>query len=141
MQCGARAADVFCNTRRFYRAREFRIEFDVGLTRLVGSYQICNFPGCDGFDYIVCTDPIPRNVLFANPSQGSRRLDFCLLFGVNCGAAPADEFCRRRNFSSAFFFQSDGEPSAIATQTIGSNEVCNPAAGQRCFGYQKIVCQ
>ena len=140
-QCGQRAADVFCNTRLRYRARDFRIQFDVGPTRLVGSYQICGFPGCDGFEYIVCTDPIPSRVVFANPSLGRRRLDVCLQFSVNCGAAPADEFCRRKGFGSVFFFQSDAEPSGVATQTIGSGQVCDPAVGQRCHGYQKIVCQ
>ena len=50
--CGKPAADRFCQARRYDRAVDFRKEPNVGLTKLIGSGQVCSAPFCSSFAYI-----------------------------------------------------------------------------------------
>lgn len=53
-KCGKPAADAFCKAQGFAEAGLHAKWSSAGKTELIGSGQMCNDPGCDSFNYIVC---------------------------------------------------------------------------------------
>ncbi len=136
--CGKPAADAFCNRRRFTGAIDFRIAENISRTRIMSTNKTCNNPGCDGFQYIKCTAPIPHDRVFANPDVGGNRLDWCLNWAADCGKPAADAYCKKKHFSKgSFAFAIDAQPGG-KTQVISSGRVCE---GPSCTGFQQIICK
>jgi hypothetical protein len=136
--CGKRVADLFCARRRYTEAKDFRAEKAGGPTRFIGSTDSCRDGGCVGFSHITCSGAVSRDVQFPNPSWKGKRLDRCREFGTNCGAPVADAFCKSKGFRTYQYFRTDAQGSGAATQTIGTNQVCNKSF---CRGFQIITCQ
>ncbi len=53
-KCGKPAADAYCGTKGFDKAKSFAIAKGIGNTRLIGTGENCSGPNCDGFKYITC---------------------------------------------------------------------------------------
>ena len=76
---------------------------------------------------------------FSNPSVGGNRLDACLHWGVECGQAAANEFCKTKGFTGAKSFAYAYDIGAqTPTLVMGDNKVCNAAS---CDGFASIACQ
>jgi hypothetical protein len=139
--CGRPAALAYCNGRRFEDVASFRTEKAdrAARTRMMGSDQSCmGGESCTVFASITCTEKVPYRRVFANPTAGGLRLDFCLAGGADCGGPVADAFCRARGFSDALYARADAESGRSATRALGSGEVCN---GSKCRGFQQIICR
>lgn len=57
-QCGEPAATEFCRQSGYTKATAWEIAYDVGTqtpTFVLGTGQVCNEPGCDGFVSITCS--------------------------------------------------------------------------------------
>ena len=107
-------------------------------TRLIGSNEVCNGPGCTAFAYITCTRPIERNRVFANPTWKGYRLDVCLQWGTNCGKPAADAYCKTKGFSGSLDATWDLESGYAATRLIGTDQICDASF---CRGFQQIICK
>ena len=73
--------------------------------------------------------------IFNQPRWFDDRLDWCLTWATSCGKPAADNFCKRRRFSSASNFAAD--PGVGHTRVSGTNQVCN---GSFCTGFKFITC-
>ncbi len=72
---------------------------------------------------------------YNQPRWFDDRLDWCLTWGNDCGKPAADNFCKRRRFSSAGDFAPD--PGIGHTRVSGTNQVCD---GSFCTGFRFITC-
>jgi hypothetical protein len=117
--CGQPAADAYCRQKGYRRALAFNVKYDTPPTRIISSNQVCQAPGCDRIDYVVCE----AEAVFTNPIYGQYPLDFCFHWGKNCGKPAADGFCRSKgyNWSVDFAVRPDFPP----TRVIGTGQVCN----------------
>lgn len=52
--CGRMAADQFCQLKGFRKARDYKIEHNIGLSIIMSNRQICRHKDCDGFKWIRC---------------------------------------------------------------------------------------
>jgi hypothetical protein len=67
--CGQPAADAFCQSLGFPRARSFQPAEDVGRfasTRVIGTGQVCSESFCDGFSMIQCAEETQAAMVFVN---------------------------------------------------------------------------
>lgn len=56
-ECGQPAAKAFCQSEGYAKAKSFAKASNIGAfakTRVIGSGQVCDQPGCDGFAWIKC---------------------------------------------------------------------------------------
>ena len=56
--CGEGAANSFCRSKGYSRAKSWEIDSDIGQhspTYVIETGQICNESSCDGFKYIECS--------------------------------------------------------------------------------------
>ena len=80
----------------------------------------------------------PPTRTFAQPRLGGYRLDWCRLWGRQCGRPAADAFCRRQGFARASQFAIAHDIGhRTPTQIIGSGQVCDR---RLCDGFNRIVC-
>jgi hypothetical protein len=154
-ECGKAAADNFCKRQILTGAREFEIDPNIGAsgpTVVSGTNpnQVCSQSYCAGFKYIICYGPIPNAMVFQNPSisatyNGSLqtfRLDECYTWDTGCGKKAADTYCYdETKYTKSSYYVLDAAPSNYDTLTIGTNEICDPADGWTCYGFQMIVCK
>jgi hypothetical protein len=75
---------------------------------------------------------------FTAPMWGGVRLDWCLVWGGQCGEPAATEFCRQLGYTKATAW----EPAVdVGTQTptfvIGTGQTCNEPG---CDGFTSISC-
>jgi hypothetical protein len=151
--CGKPAADNFCKRNLYTGARDFEADPNIGAsdpTMVSSNNQVCNENHCTGFKYIICYGPIPSERVFPNPKISARsngvlrefRLDECYNWDTGCGKQAADAYCyEETKYSKASYWAFDAEPSRVETLTIGTYEICDPADGWECYGFQMIVCQ
>lgn len=52
--CGRPPANTFCKRMGYRGVLAYKIQHDIGLTRIIGTGQICRFPYCDGFRWVKC---------------------------------------------------------------------------------------
>lgn len=52
--CGRRAANRFCRRKGHYYEVGFRIDANIGRTKILSSGRICRQDSCDGFKYVRC---------------------------------------------------------------------------------------
>ena len=144
--CGKPAADYFCKKRGYDRATIFRIEKDIGYTRIIKSGQICNSPGCDSFKFIQCkkADYKPLNKpnkvahkRFNKPKYKGVALDWCYTWGDKCGAKSANEFCKSRGYpKGARNFVK--ENNVGYTKIMRTGQICNSPG---CDSFLYIDCK
>jgi hypothetical protein len=72
---------------------------------------------------------------FRAPKIDGTRLDWCLVFGEQCGQPAADEFCRRQGFKASLRFEI--EHMVSPTQVITSGARCTIPG---CDAFLYIVC-
>jgi hypothetical protein len=121
-ECGQPAADEFCRRNGFHRATGFSMLEDVPPTVVITSGQRCDAPQCDALNNVTCIREARR---FQRPTVQGVRVDWCLVWGNECGKPAADAFCRSRGFARATNFEKieDVPPTIV----IGSNQRCNDA--------------
>ena len=75
---------------------------------------------------------------FNNPMQGPNRLDWCLNWGVGCGADAAHAWCVANGFTSATNFAIANDIGASSpTRLITTGAVCDQGF---CDGFAQITC-
>ncbi|MCA0434032.1 MAG: hypothetical protein LCH46_12305 [Proteobacteria bacterium] len=52
--CGKPAAEYFCKSKGYDKVVKFKIDADIGKTRILKTSQNCTDPSCDGFKEIIC---------------------------------------------------------------------------------------
>ncbi len=130
-QCGAPAADAFCQSEGYPRAKNFRFIKNNQKTRTIGGGQVCDGEMCSRITQITCQSPI-----FDDPQVSGYGLDYCREWGTNCGYPAATAFCRLEGFSKAISFKYiKGNQK---TRTINGGQVCD---GEMCSRINKITCQ
>jgi hypothetical protein len=138
--CGADAANAWCAANGYSNAVNFAIANDIGAsspTRLITTGAVCDQGFCDGFQFITCTRPDPTQT-FNNPMHGPNRLDWCLNWGVGCGADAANAWCAAKGFASATDFAIANDIGASSpTRLIATGAVCDQGF---CDGFQYITC-
>jgi hypothetical protein len=72
---------------------------------------------------------------FRAPRINGTRLDWCLVFGEQCGQPAADEFCRHQGFKAALRFEI--EHMVSPTQVITSGKRCTIPG---CDAFLYIIC-
>ena len=119
-ECGQPAADEFCKRNGFHRATGFSMIDDVPPTVVITSGQRCDGPACDALNNVTCVREARR---FSRPTVQGVRVDWCLVWGNECGQPAADAFCRSRGFARAREFSQvvDVPPTVV----IGSGQRCN----------------
>lgn len=73
---------------------------------------------------------------YPDPMYKGARLDFCRVWGSECGQPAADAFCKKKGFASAATFKQDEDPGA-PTKVISSGQVCND---DTCSAFSTITC-
>lgn len=134
--CGKPAADAFCRSIGFSRARAFQKAENVGVpTRIIGEpAKVCSAAACDSFQYIICAS---LQKTFGNPKIQGTRLDWCFSWAASCGKPAADAYCRSKGFGRAASFQK-AENVGVPTRIISNPaQVCsNP----NCDSFTRITC-
>ncbi|MEM6460632.1 MAG: hypothetical protein AAF724_01810 [Pseudomonadota bacterium] len=76
---------------------------------------------------------------FNAPTINGIRLDWCRLYGRQCGAPAAELFCRSRGFTRAVDFSIDPRIGVFGVPTVvfGDGRLCRSRA---CSGFQQITC-
>lgn len=118
-ECGKPAADAYCRKKGYRRALKYRVRRDTPPTKVISSGQVCQAPGCDRINYVVCE----AEAVFRNPTVGKYPLDFCQQWGKGCGKPAADAFCRYRGYGRSVDFAV--RPDRPPTKVIGTGQVCN----------------
>jgi len=76
--------------------------------------------------------------IYRKPRWKDERLDWCFVWGKDCGQPAADHFCRRRRFSGAKDFRAEANVGAYEpTRVAGTDQVCNQPW---CTGFEYITC-
>lgn len=77
---------------------------------------------------------------FAKPKEGSLRIDWCLIWGGQCGKPAADKFCQNKGFMQSIDQVEDVDIGAagIATIVQGTGQICNQPV---CDGFTYVTCQ
>lgn len=79
-----------------------------------------------------------ENTNFSAPMQGPNRLDWCLNWGVGCGADAANAWCSAQGYTHAVDFGIANDIGASSpTRLITTGAVCDQAF---CDGFQFITC-
>jgi streptogramin lyase len=138
--CGAPAAHRFCEYEEGFGtvATRFAKADNVPPTKLIGSGETCESPGCDSFEYIQCTDT--RTTTQA-PMWNGYRLDFCRFNGLNhpesCGQPAADAYCRNTQGDGYYAMDWTRADNVGPTRIIANNQICS---GSWCDGFSEIMC-
>jgi len=76
--------------------------------------------------------------VFYYPKIKGYRLDWCRLWGTDCGKGAADAFCRLKGYTGAESWEIDPDIGLRSpTYVIGSGQICNQSF---CDGFKYIVC-
>lgn len=77
---------------------------------------------------------------FSKPKEGSLRIDWCLMWGDQCGKPAADKFCQNKGYTQSIDNVQDVDigASGIATIVQGTGQICNQAI---CDGFTYVTCQ
>lgn len=136
-QCGAPAANRFCEQSGYDRATQFRRGAPGAHlpTVVVGDGRSCNAPGCVALTSITCSRTSTREFLF--PRYANKYLDYCLTWGRQCGRPAADKFCRDRNYGHAKAYRVSASGQFIPTYVPQSNQTCN---APNCHAFKSITC-
>ncbi len=142
--CGFQLASKYCAEMGYDRASRIMIDHNVGVTRYPKTKLQCQGWRCDGFKLITCEaslkkTPIPdyyyRLKDFMLPRVDNYRIDWCYKTHRGCGRRAANAFCRYQGYARAQSYEK--APDALATRTIGSDELC---FGHTCVGFSRITC-
>ncbi|MCA0433254.1 MAG: hypothetical protein LCH46_08315 [Proteobacteria bacterium] len=83
-----------------------------------------------------CGQAFAANKTFNDPKIQGKRLDWCRVWGEQCGAPAAQAYCWYRDMGKVVSFAQDPDPDG-PTQVIKTGEVCD---GGNCASFKKIVC-
>jgi hypothetical protein len=76
---------------------------------------------------------------FVKPKVGSFRLDWCRVWGTQCGQPAADRYCQTKGFNSSTNFEMAADIGASTpTLVIDTGEQC---ATPNCDGFTFVTCQ
>ncbi len=76
---------------------------------------------------------------FGNPMHGPNRLDWCLNWGVGCGAEAAKAWCVSKGFAMATDFAIANDIGASSpTRVMATGAVCDQGF---CDGFAHITCK
>jgi hypothetical protein len=117
-ECGKPAADAYCRKKGYRQALKYSVKKDTPPTKVISSDQVCQAPGCDRIDYVVCE----AEAVFRDPKVGKYSLDFCQQWGKGCGKPAADAFCRYRGYGRSVDFAV--RPDRPPTKVIGTGQIC-----------------
>jgi hypothetical protein len=143
-ECGTTTADRYCKIMGFDRSVERLKAYDIGLSRYLGTQNVCEKWNCDGFTKIKCIREINevkadyhyRKRIFYYPRFQDYRVDWCYKTrNRGCGARVAKSFCRRLGYMRSINYKK--ETQVGETRQLGSNKLCY---GKQCDGFQYIVC-
>lgn len=84
------------------------------------------------------TGPILPGPFFSTPTWNGKRVDLCLVWGGQCGAPAAAEFCKRSGYNEANAWKPAND-IGVQTPTIvlSSGQVCSDSF---CDGFDSITC-
>ena len=75
---------------------------------------------------------------FAAPMWGALRLDWCLVWGGQCGEPAASEFCRQSGYARAEAWEPAWDIGAVTpTFVLGTGQTCSEPG---CDGFTSITC-
>jgi choice-of-anchor C domain-containing protein len=80
-----------------------------------------------------------KTVIFKKPSIDNYRLDWCRVWGADCGKGAADAFCRLKGYEKAINWEEAFDIGASSpTKVISSGQICNQGF---CDGFKFIECE
>lgn len=135
--CGKPAADYFCRVHGYLNAYSFAIDENIGYTKILKTGQICNAWYCDSFKFIKCRK---KPVLFRRfhwPKFEGVALDWCYLWGRQCGKRAADEYCRYRGYPKGALRYKKANNIGY-TKIIRTGQICNASF---CDSFEYIDCK
>ena len=76
---------------------------------------------------------------YLKPKIDGYRLDWCYKWGIQCGEAAADRFCKSRGFEQSVSFAIAEDIGATnPTKVMGTGQICEDPF---CDGFSKISCE
>ena len=79
-----------------------------------------------------------KEQIFYYPKIKGYRLDWCRLWGKDCGKGAADAFCHLKGYTKAKAWKIDPDIGLRSpTYVIGSGQICNQSF---CDGFKYIIC-
>jgi len=127
VDCGKPAADYFCKYKGYEESILFEEEHDIGYTRILKTGQICNDKFCDSFKFITCKKQNYKR--FLQPKYKKIALDWCYIWGHECGSKPANEYCKIKGYTKGvlrFEIENDiGYTIIMRTGQICSSKFCD----------------
>ena len=137
--CGKAPADAWCKLNGFDEAQSFSEWVNPGIaTRLIGTNQVCDEPECDAYTQIVCLGPGAGadQETFNKPKFKSLRLDWCRVWGNDCGQGAANAYCQWKGFDKATAFEE--AVNVGLTRILSTGQVCSDP---ECDSFNYITCQ
>jgi hypothetical protein len=143
-QCGMSVSNDYCRMMGYQQCKEQLIDYNVAVTHYLYSPAKCVGWGCHGFMLITCEGKFKPNEFqnyyyrsqrFFYPRFGHYRVDWCYKNGQECGARPANSFCRRMGYRKAEHYKK--QENVSATKAIGNHRLC---FGPSCNGFDSITC-
>lgn len=139
--CGKPAADAWCVNNGFDESVSHAVAADIGLatpTRIISNGAVCDQAFCDGIVQVTCSRPDPETEVYNKPKVGNKRMDYCLSWGVDCGAPAANEYCQRRGWVKSIDFVIDENiGDEHPTKILNGGQLCSE---EYCDGFKTITC-
>jgi hypothetical protein len=99
---------------------------------LIIVFALLGFAGCFGVAEAAEQD-------FVKPKAGIFRVDWCYLWGTQCGKPAADRFCQSKGFTQSNNFEEAIDiGAATPTIVLGTGQQC---ADPSCDGFTFITCE
>ena len=136
--CAENKASMEINRRGFPSSNVCSLLLVISVLLSVGLILLVTMNSHSRAAYVV-TDPAQgEDKTYRKPRWMDQRLDWCFVWGKDCGQPAADHFCRRRRFSGAKDFRAEPNVGTYEpTRLAGSNQVCNQPF---CTGFEYITC-
>jgi len=140
--CGKPAADAWCVNAGFAESTTHLVADDVGAstpTRLISTGAVCDQAFCDAISKVTCFRPDPVEQVYAEPMFNGYRLDYCAVWGTQCGEPAATAFCQLNGwaYASDFVIANDIGGSQW-TRVITTGAICDQGY---CDGFQTVTCR
>ena len=136
--CGSKPANEWCKYNGYEKAYTWSTIDRKQLnkpTRVMGSNAVCDAGACSGFSSITCA----KTQTYSLPKYRGVHLNVCYTWGQNCGAKPANEWCKTQGYKQAVnWAKIDRKQLNKPTRVMGSNAVCDAGA---CSGFSSITCR
>jgi hypothetical protein len=137
--CGKPAADAFCRSQGFERAKSFANELTGGPTWVIGDRQICAMKDCRALESVQCegfgnTPAMPAEAIIELPRINGAALSACLHPSRGCGQEAASAYCVAAGYAGAKAF---GQAAGGQSIHLGDR---SPCSGAQCRSITHVVC-